>query len=182
MPATHHPPHVYLDNTWYMLTASTYQRQPALSEYRAKVFAREQLKSLVAPFGVSLKAWVILDDHYHLLLRITCGADLPRFVGRLHGSISRQVNAWAQTLGRRLWDNYWDTCMRTEDDLWRRFNYIHQNPVKHGYVGELAKWEFSSYPYYLRERGKEWLADCWATYPVVDYVQFDEFGSRGGPA
>jgi len=37
-------------------------------------------------------------------------------------------------------------------------------------------WEFSSYGYYLREKGEEWLADCWERYPVIDYIEGDDFG------
>jgi len=53
---------------------------------------RDQLKELIVEFGIVLRAWVILDDHYHLLLKTRVGKDLPRFFGRLHGATSRQLN------------------------------------------------------------------------------------------
>ena len=56
--------------------------------------------------------------------------------------------------------------MRTEHDFWTRFNYIHYNPVKHGYVERPEDWEFSSYRSYLKEQGKEWLWKCLQGYPV----------------
>jgi putative transposase len=59
--------------------------------------------------------------------------------------------------------------MRTEKDFWTRFNYIHNNPVKHGYVKRPEEWEFSSYQYYLRTHGPEWLQDVFMSYPVIDY-------------
>ncbi len=177
--AAHHPPHIFVDDTWYCVSASTLRRARLLVSVRAKSLVRDQLKALIAEFGIVLRAWVILDDHYHLLLKARAGKDLPRFFGRLHGATSHQLNLWDDTPGRQVWHNYWDTCIRTEASLWTHFNYIHNNPVKHGYVAHPRDWEFSSYRYYLSEEGEDWLADCWKRYPVIDYIEGDDFG---GPA
>jgi putative transposase len=56
-----------------------------------------------------------------------------------------------------------------------RFNYIHYNPVKHGYVQNPEDWEFSSYRFYLREGGDGWLAKCWAEFSVLDSIENDRF-------
>ena len=100
---------------------------------------------------------------------------MASFLGQLHGGISRQLNLRDGVLGRQVWHNYWDTCIRTEADLWTRFNYVHHNPVKHGYAERPDQWPFSSYAFYLRTKGKEWLSDCWQRYPVIDILQGDDF-------
>jgi len=177
MPA-HHPPHHLLEHTWYIITAATVNHVPFLASDQAKEFLREKLRTLVGQFNLSLRAWVILDNHYHLLLRTDQGGDLTRFLGQLHGSSSRQINLRDQVKGRQVWHNYWDTGIRSERDMWTHFNYIHQNPVKHGYVRQLADWPFSSYHYYLRVKGEAWLADCWERYPVIDFLAGDDFNHR----
>jgi len=141
----HHPPHIHLDNTWYIITASTVGHAHFLSSEAAKRLVRDTLEGLIVEFGITLRAWVVLNDHYHLLLKTRVGKDLSRFFIRLHGSTSRQINLWDEAAGRQVWHNYWDTCIRTEYDLWTRFNYIHHNPVKHGYVQRPEDWPFSSY-------------------------------------
>jgi putative transposase len=171
----HHPPHIYLDDTWYFITASTLGQAHFLSSDAAKNLVCDNIEELIIEFGFTLLAWVILNDHYHLLLKTRLGKDLPRFFGRLHGSTSRQINIWDSATGRQVWHNYWDTCIRTEADLWKRFNYTHNNPVKHGYVKRPEDWPFSSYHYYLRVKGEEWVADCWQRYPVIDYIEGDDF-------
>ena len=171
----HHPPHIYLDDTWYIISASTLNHAHFLASKRAKVLVRDKLKSLIVAFDIKLRAWVILNNHYHLLLKTNRGKDLSRFFGQLHGSSSRQINLWDGTVGRQVWHNYWDTCIRDEAGLWTRFNYIHHNPVKHGYVQELEDWPFSSYHHYLGSKGQDWLADCWSCYPVVDFLDGDDF-------
>lgn len=172
---SHHPPHIYLDETWYIITASTLNHQHFLREERAKVMLRDKLLDLGQSFQMFLYAWVILNNHYHLLLKTHKGEDLARFFGQLHGSTSFQLNTWAGTRGQQVWHNYWDTCIRDQKGFWTRFNYIHQNPVKHGYVLDTAVWPFSSYHFYLRTKGKAWLDDCLMQYPVLDYLSGDDF-------
>lgn len=171
-----HPPHVYLDDTWYIITSSVYQRQRLLAPEGYKDIVRDQLKALTIEYNVRLAAWVILDSHYHLLLKSHVAAELPRFIGRLHGRTSFELNTRDGTRGRQLWHNYWDTCIRTEPDYWTRFNYIHHNPIKHGYAPTMASWPYSSYRYYLEHRGAEWLADAFQRYPVIDFADVrDDF-------
>jgi len=172
---SHHPPHIYLNNTWYIITVATLNHAPHLAEPRAKQYLRDHIQKRVAEFKISLRAWVILDNHYHLLLKTRDGMSLPTFFARLHGAVSLQLNRWANCYGRQVWRNYWDTLIRDEIGYWTRFNYIHNNPVKHGYVKDTASWMYSSYPYYLRTKGADWLQDCWQRYPVVDHLDGDDF-------
>ncbi len=172
----HHPPHLYLDDTWYMLTAATYQKQCVFHTSSQKEILRDQLHELVREFHLVLRAWVILDNHYHLLLKTHVGKDLFKFFGRLHGRTSFEFNRLDRMRGRQVWHNYWDTCIRSENDYWLRFNYIHHNPVKHGYVDKAEDWPFSSYPFYLRTKGMDWANDVWMRFPVIDFTDLrDEF-------
>ncbi|MEH2373868.1 MAG: hypothetical protein V7K15_12515 [Nostoc sp.] len=48
-------------------------------------------------------------------------------------------------------------------------NYIHYNPVKHGWVKSPYNWAESSVHWYLENYGRDWLRSCWIEYPVRDY-------------
>jgi putative transposase len=165
-----HPPHVYMDDTWYIITASVYGRYPLLAPAGHKDIMRDLLKALTTEFHIRLSAWVILNNHYHILAKSRTGDDLAQFIGRLHGRASYEINSHDHVRGRQVWHNYWDTCIRTENDYWTRFNYIHHNPVKHGYAGRMEDWPFSSYRYYLEHKGTEWLADTFRLYPIIDFT------------
>jgi putative transposase len=169
----HRPPHRYNNDCWYMITSSTVQKNKILQSNTHKQYFSNLLKELSRDFEMTLMAWVILDDHYHILIKVVEGTKLPKFVQQLHGRSSHHFNELDRLRGRQVWQNYWDTCIRAEIDFWKRFNYIHQNPVKHGYVKTMKDWEFSSYRYYLQEKGKSWLDDIYDTYPIIDYS--DEF-------
>ena len=166
----HHPPHIFLDDTWYMVTAATFQHSPLLHPDGHKQLLRDKLRILTGEFGMKLKAWVILDNHYHLLVKSQVGERLPDFFQRFHGRISYEINQRDDMHRRQVWHNYWDTCIRDEAGFWTRFNYIHNNPVKHGYVSRMEDWPYSSYRYYLRSKGADWLADAFRRYPIIDYT------------
>jgi putative transposase len=48
-------------------------------------------------------------------------------------------------------------------------NYIHNNPVKHGYVDDANAWAWSSFHNYSETQGKHWLTQTWKEYPILDY-------------
>jgi putative transposase len=51
-----------------------------------------------------------------------------------------------------IWQRrYWEHAIRDEEDFERHVDYIHFNPVKHGYVARVADWPYSSFHRYVRE-------------------------------
>jgi putative transposase len=173
------PPHIYKDNAIYFITACTFDRKPVLVADAHKRLFRDLLKEAVQSSPVRLYTWAVLRDHYHLLLLVKEGGNIGNFIRRVNGSTSRRLNELDCCSGRRVWRNYWDRFPRNEAEFWAYFNYTHVQPIKHGEVvlGEagdihaaLRAYEFSSYHYYLREYGEEWLTDVWARYPIPDYL------------
>jgi REP element-mobilizing transposase RayT len=174
-----HPPHIYKDNAVYFITACTFDNKPILATDAHKRLFRDLLKEIVQSSLVRLYTWAILRGHYHLLLLVKEGGNIGKFIWRVNGSTSRRLNELDNCAGRRVWRNYWDRFPRNEAEFWAYFNYIHIQPIKHrevvlGDAGDihavLRTCEFSSYQYYLREYGEEWLTDVWARYPIPDYL------------
>ena len=56
-------------------------------------------------------------------------------------------------LGERgVWQRgYWEHLIRDDDDLARHGDYVHYNPVKHGYVSRAADWSHSSIHRFIRD-------------------------------
>ena len=51
-----------------------------------------------------------------------------------------------------LWQRrFWEHLIRDEQDLSRHVDYVHYNPVKHGYVTRAAQWPHSTFHRYVRE-------------------------------
>jgi putative transposase len=195
-----HPPHIYKDNACYFVTASIVHGRRLLKTDAKRALVRDVLRKAIKQYGIRLYAWVILANHYHLLLGTSDVAPIYKFIKRLHGDSAVQLNKLDNTPGRKIWYQYWDRFPRNERDFWAYYNYIHINPIKHGYVrilddalvveGKrvkvvteytldvhqcLAQYPYSSYHYYRRQYGKEFLTDAWMRYPIPDYFEHDNF-------
>ena len=59
--------------------------------------------------------------------------------------------------------------MRNERHHWATLNYIHNNPVHHGYVQRWQDWPFGSAVEYLEQQGIEKARERWRQYPVLEY-------------
>ena len=170
------PPHIYADDTLYFLTATTLYHACLLASPEHKMYFQEQLFEVAYNYKIELKAWVVLDNHYHALFYLPTGDNLSGFVKSLHTRTAITFNQLDNHPGRQVWWNYWDWCIRGKEDYWRHFNYTRYNPVKHGYVQQLRDWPYSSLLNYMQTKGRDWLDDCWRSYPIREFqVDHDKF-------
>ncbi len=149
----HRPAHLLLDKTSYFITGSIYQKRDLLNA-RLKMQLIELLQQVYAEFCWTLEHWVVLNNHYHLLAVSDKGEDLPKIIARVHYQSGQQIRKfYPSTLP--TWLNYWDYCPRDEKDYLIRLNYLLNNPVKHGYVKNLAGYPYSSFQQHIEKVGRE---------------------------
>jgi REP-associated tyrosine transposase len=154
--APHNPPHLFLPNTLYMLTASTYQYEPLMQSSKRKMEWLAAFLKAADIYQWQVIAWVILQNHYHAIVQAPNDADtLSKFVGSYHKFTARKWNEEENLPGRKVWWNYWDTCLRSENDYYTRLRYIYWNPVKHALSSTPKEYEFSNY----KEFRQNWQAD-----------------------
>jgi len=165
----HHPFHLYLDNQIYFFTSHTYLGRYTLDSDIQKKGILQKIRNFFNLFEFELYAWVILINHYHLLFKVKRGSDLPKCIGKIHAGFTYETNKADGISGRKIWQNYWDRCMRSEKDFWTHMNYIHHNPVKHRHVKTMDEYELSSYRYWLSQNGSDWMSSVFLQYPVVDF-------------
>ena len=141
------------------LTLVTECRRPWLRDPAAKaqVLAAMDRTRRFHPFRNI--AYVILDDHLHWLL----APALSTNVSYLVGSVKREVSLRSPARGvRSLWQpRFHDHVIRDDMDMQRHLDYIHFNPVKHGYCDQAAAYAWSSLPHWIA-RGvydRDWACD-----------------------
>jgi len=133
-----------------------------------EAFASRLLSTFEAVEAV-VHAWCVLPNHYHVLSTIP---DLPKLIaqmGKLHGSTSFAWNGEDGERGRQCWHRATDRAMRSQEHFWATLNYLHHNPVRHGYVSKWQEWPWSSAREYLAKQGADEAARIWKAYPVLDY-------------
>ncbi len=59
--------------------------------------------------------------------------------------------------------------VRNEDHFYRALNYVHVNPVKHGYVRDPYDWLWTSLENYRTNLGRDWLRENWKLHPPGDF-------------
>lgn len=68
-----------------------------------------------------------------------------------------------------MWYNCAERTKRSEGHFWGSLNYVHHNPVKHGYAKRWQDWPFSSATVWLDAVGREKAEKIWRSYPLFDY-------------
>jgi len=105
------------------------------------------------------EAFVIMPDHLHCIWTLPYGdtdfsvrwglikAQFSRGIAKLE-RISRSRSARGE---RGIWQRrFWEHLIRNDEDFNRHADYIHWNPVRHGWVQRVAEWPHSSFQDYVR--------------------------------
>ena len=90
-------------------------------------------------------------------------------MGRFHGRTSYQWNGEESTRGRQVFFRAVEREMRSDRHFWSSINYVHHNPVRHGYVSKWQDWPWSSAVDFLEATDPSEVSRIWDTYPVLDY-------------
>jgi putative transposase len=153
----------------YFFTVVTHQRQPMLHLPENVALLRQAFKHIKQRHPFTIDAIAILPDHIHCLWTMPPGSAnfstrwrlIKEYFSRhCHTqykqprSISRLKKQEQAVWQRRFWEHQ----IRDEQDFSNHVDYIHFNPVKHGFVKAPAEWQYSSFHRFV-ERGeyeKDW--------------------------
>jgi len=164
----HSPPHFPVGEAWYLLSAATFEHKPILATEDRRLYLQHRLLEGITQMGGEATAWVVLPNHYHALARVPDIMAYREFSGKLHRGTAYEWNRVDRTPGRKVWFRFSDRQVRGERSYFTYFNYVHGNPVKHGWAARADEWLCSSLKRYLQELGRDYLKDLWNRYPPRD--------------
>ena len=164
-----HRPSRQTKGTWLHITAACYEHKPVIgaSPHRMKTFLQELLEC-VHQESLEVSAWCLLPNHYHLLLRTLDEKLLTTSLGKHHGRTSHAWNIEDETSGRKCFHGLLPKKIHSTEHRWATLNYIHHNPVKHGYVKKWQDWPYSSAHEYLQDVGKPTAQHIWNDFPILE--------------
>jgi putative transposase len=167
----HSPPHWAMGFTaQYLVTAACFEHATIIGKSPERMTeCEEQLLAACMEHATKIYAWCILPSHYHVLLGTRRINSLAKALGRFHGKSSFAWNGQDKQRGRKVWYRCFDREIRSEGHFWATMNYVHHNPVHHGYIDAWQDWIWSSASKYLDEVGRERAAQIWKDYPILDY-------------
>jgi len=142
----------YIPNATVFISCVTRDRYPYLqSEMDVDTFI-ETLSNVLEYHPFRILAHVILPDHFHWLMKVD---DPDGDFSKVLHSVKRNFTlnykkAHNIETPLSIWQSrFWDHVIRDEKDLENHFDYIHWNPVRHGYVSRPEDWSYSTY--------KDWM-------------------------
>jgi len=144
---------LYQQGGIYFFTLVTSGRQPILAEQNTLIRLKQAFRYTMKKHPYEIKGLVILPDHLHCIWQLPENDhDFSKrwnmikwyFSIGLKSSINqrREKNIWQK--------RFWEHLIRDEQDLHRCLDYMHYNPVKHGYVNKPNDWSCSSFKRFVR--------------------------------
>lgn len=167
-------------DTPHFLTATIVNWLPIFSDPDCAQILLDCWRYQTNEMGLRLHGYVVMENHIHW---IASADDLPKLVHSFKtytaGQIVRQLKAKGrfsvldemafrkkahkQDRRHQLWQEGVHLVMIQSADMMRqRLDYLHNNPVRRGYVDEARHWRYSSARDYCEEPGvieidRDWL-------------------------
>jgi REP element-mobilizing transposase RayT len=102
-------------------------------------------------------AWVLMDNHFHLLLR-TPNADLSSGMHDFNSGYATWFNRRHQRVGSLYQGRFKAILVQDNSYAWTLSRYIHLNPVRAGISKSPQAYPWSSYRHFVASRGApDWL-------------------------
>lgn len=147
----------------YFFTVVTYNRRPILTDPECQSVLRNAWMNVQRKHPFETIAVCLLPDHIHTIWKLPEGDtnysvrwnEIKRHFTheyRLNFDIQddrneSRVKRREQTVWQR---RFWEHTFYDRDDLNAHIDYIHINPLKHGFVKRVTDWPWSSFHRYVK--------------------------------
>ena len=153
----------YFPGGSYFFTVVTQDRVPIFREPSSVRLLGEVMRTVRGKYPFQTIAVVVLPDHLHCVWSLPIGD--TDYSGRWRWIKGAFTERWLSAVGREstrsgsrerkgehaVWQRrFWEHQVRDEIDLERHVDYVHYNPVKHGYADRPADWPWTSFCRHVR--------------------------------
>lgn len=175
----HRYEHWLVDNQVYFITSRCRDRFRAFATEEAKQIFWTKFEHYTAEFGFEPCVTSLLDNHYHSLGYLALGANLPKMMQRIHGSVATLVNDLLPERFAEFWRNakgheYFDGCLRNAKQGRLTFRYIMIQGERHGIVSD-----YRVYPHMrINVDPEEAIAWAVSNNAFLEGVPYKRYGER----
>ena len=141
---------------YHVLSRGNERRDIFFGDHDRRLFL-DILGEMAPRFEVDVFVYVLMDNHYHLLLR-TRRANLSRAMQWLGVTYTNRLNARHSRSGHLFQGRFKNMIVQNDAYLLQLSYYIHRNPLRAKMVERLADYHWSSYRVYAYgQQVPEWL-------------------------
>lgn len=167
------PPRVVRPGAWYHITARGIDRRPIFHDDRDRAHFCELLAEMVDRFRVVLHGYVLMSNHYHLLLE-TPLPNLSQAMQWLNVSYTVWFNRRRKRVGHLLQGRFKAIVFDPQESALRLSVYVHLNPVRLKALGQDKATRRAQAigvspkpdPAAVEQRLKKLRAYRWSSYPA----------------
>jgi putative transposase len=99
----HNPPHLFRSNAKYFITGATYKKVDYLGSDEAREIFLKYLFKSFEHYNWQIEDWVVLDNHYHLMVNAPENAEsLSQVINNLHRFASGALNKCLPNIGKYM--------------------------------------------------------------------------------
>jgi len=146
-------PRVDLPNHTYYLTCCLDKRRPVLAEPRFADYLLDLYVGERDRENIALHGYVLMPDHYHVLLTLMKEPSVSCLVRRIHSLFARLCRGVIPVRGRVWQRRFYDHAIRDEEDAKAKLAYMHANPVTAGLTDDPLSYHWSSCHFWLTGGG-----------------------------
>ena len=139
----------------YHVAARTNRKELLMEPDAVKQMFVDVLARAKAKFSFRLDNFVIMGNHFHLLIEPQGDSTLPNIMKWILQTLAIRYNK-ANGLSGHFWgDRYFSWIVPSAREFLRVFSYLDQNPVAAGLVKAAEEWKWGAL--WLRQNGIRWL-------------------------
>jgi REP element-mobilizing transposase RayT len=151
------PKKIYLPNQCYFVTTNVSNRSWYFGILKNNVYIpNDELCQIIIndlnfyrnKFNFSLHGYVVMPDHLHVILTVSDRGNISEVMRDFKSHGSFEINKILKRKGNFWQEDFYEHCIRNEQDFEEKMNYIHLNPVRANFVNDPADYRYSSYRNY----------------------------------
>jgi REP element-mobilizing transposase RayT len=149
------------DGALWHVTSRGNERRSIFREEGDRSLFLSKLAETVEIFAWRLHAYVLMGNHYHLLME-TPEPNLSRGMHRLNATYSQKFNRCHERVGHLFQGRFKGILVEKESHLLELVRYVVLNPVRAGLVSDPGAWRWSNYRATAGlEAAPSWLDTQW---------------------
>ncbi len=143
-----------IPNGIFSVTKCVQPKRPVLDE-EIRNFVVSSFRFCAQRGDIELRAFVVMPDHFHILVSLLKEWTLPLWMKCLMSFVSAKTTSRLRVFGCHWQEGFYDTAIHSEKQFNYLTDYIHDNPVRAGLVASPEQWSASS------ARSLRWVRLTW---------------------
>ena len=146
------------EGAYYHLLSRGNEGGDIFKEAKDRIIFLDTIGEMSERFEIDVHAYVLMDNHYHLLVR-TRQANLKKAMHWFGTAYTQRFNRRHFRSGHLFQGRYKSIIVQNDAYLLQLSYYIHRNPLRAGIVKRLVDYHWSSYRFYgYGKKPPDWLS------------------------